>query len=152
MSLLLTSPAFEHNDFIPDEFTCHGLDCPPPLAWENAPPNTKSFVIIMDDPDALGGLWVHWVLFNIPASYNELDAAIDVPDSAISVKNSWGKTGYGDHAHQAEHIDIILGYMLWILFYLWMKKQQRKTLNMLCKAIFLRQVSSFVNILKSNPS
>ncbi|HAT2065154.1 TPA: YbhB/YbcL family Raf kinase inhibitor-like protein [Legionella pneumophila] len=95
MSLLLTSPAFEHNDFIPDEFTCHGLDRPPPLAWENAPPNTKSFVIIMDDPDALGGLWVHWVLFNIPASYNELDAAIDLPDSAVSVKNSWGKTGYG---------------------------------------------------------
>ncbi|STY13948.1 Phosphatidylethanolamine-binding protein [Legionella pneumophila] len=118
MSLLLTSPAFEHNDFIPDEFTCHGLDRPPPLAWENAPPNTKSFVIIMDDPDALGGLWVHWVLFNIPANYNELDAAIDLPDSAVSVKNSWGKTGYGGPCPLEEHIDIFLGYMLWISFYL----------------------------------
>lgn len=118
MSLLLTSPAFEHNDFIPDEFTCHGLDRPPPLAWENAPPNTKSFVIIMDDPDALGGLWVHWVLFNIPANYNELDAAIDLPDSAVSVKNSWGKTGYGGPCPPRGTHRYFLGYMLWISFYL----------------------------------
>lgn len=95
MSLSLTSPAFEHNAFIPDEFTCHGADYPPPLMWKDPPKNTKSFVLIMDDPDAPMGVWIHWILFNIPANCRELDAAIDIPDSAISSQNSWGKTGYG---------------------------------------------------------
>ncbi|KGP64416.1 kinase inhibitor [Legionella norrlandica] len=95
MSLLLKSPAFDHNELIPDEFTCNGADYPPPLIWEDAPQDTKSFVLIMDDPDAPTGIWVHWVLFNLPASCDELDAAIDIPEPAISGKNSWGNTGYG---------------------------------------------------------
>ena len=91
--MILESPVFAHNEFIPREYTCNGADHSPPLVWSNAPKNTQSFVLIMDDPDAPMGLWVHWILFNLPADCHEL--GVDVPLKAISAQNSWGKTGYG---------------------------------------------------------
>lgn len=62
----LTSPEFENNQPIPARFTCEGEDINPALAIENAPPGAKSFALIVDDPDAPMGTWVHWVVFNIP--------------------------------------------------------------------------------------
>jgi len=65
-SMKLTSSAFEHNQMIPRQYTCQGEDINPPLQISNIPDGTKTLALIMDDPDAPMGTWVHWVVFNIP--------------------------------------------------------------------------------------
>lgn len=110
--MILESPAFAHNQFIPRDYTCNGANHSPPLVWNNVPKNTQSFVLIMDDPDAPMGLWVHWILFNLPADCLELKTGIGVPSKAISARNSWGKTGYGGLALQAVLIAISSSSML----------------------------------------
>ena len=65
-NMKLTSPAFEHNQAIPSEYTCDGLDISPELNIEGIPDNTKSLVLINDDPYAPVGTWDHWIVFNIP--------------------------------------------------------------------------------------
>ena len=86
------------ND-IPPEFTCDGLDVSPPLEWSGVPANAKSLVLIVDDPDAPMGTWVHWVLFNIPASAAGLPAEIPadaaLENGARHGTNDFGKLGYG---------------------------------------------------------
>ena len=64
----LSSFAFSQGGEIPRQYTCEGDNISPPLKWENPPAGTKSYVLIMDDPDAPGQTWIHWVLFNIPAN------------------------------------------------------------------------------------
>src|SRR5690242_4680187 len=71
-TMKLLSNAFETGGLIPPIYTCDGQNISPPLNWENAPANTKSFVLIMDDPDAPVGTWDHWLLFNIPSTVNSL--------------------------------------------------------------------------------
>jgi Raf kinase inhibitor-like YbhB/YbcL family protein len=99
MTLELTSPAFAQGQPIPVKYTCKGEDISPALAWGDPPAGTQSFALIMDDPDAPVGTWVHWVLFNIPASARGLPEAFpadaSLPDGSLSGKNSWGRTGYG---------------------------------------------------------
>ena len=68
MTLSITSPAFKNGSPIPAVYTCISKDVSPALAWSGPPSATKSFALIMDDPDAPGGTWVHWVIYNIPAS------------------------------------------------------------------------------------
>ncbi|ABV75514.1 hypothetical protein A1C_06455 [Rickettsia akari str. Hartford] len=69
MTFIITSTAFKHNDRIPDKFTCKGQNVSPHLEWNNAPSNTKSFALIMDDPDAPvdiappHGIWNHWTIY-----------------------------------------------------------------------------------------
>ena len=72
-ALKLTSPAFEHEGNIPVKYTCEGSNVSPVLEWFGAPSNTKSFALIVDDPDAPGKVWVHWILFNIGPSMNRLE-------------------------------------------------------------------------------
>jgi Raf kinase inhibitor-like YbhB/YbcL family protein len=99
----LTSPNFEHQAKIPKKFTCDGGDISPVLEWTDVPEGTKSFVLIADDPDAPDPAnpkmtWVHWVLYNIPASIRALPEGIapeDLPDGTLSGVNDWKKTGYG---------------------------------------------------------
>jgi Raf kinase inhibitor-like YbhB/YbcL family protein len=67
-SMELTSTAFSHGEPIPAKYSCKGEDVSPQLSWDEPPAGTKSFALIMDDPDAPVGTWVHWVLFNIPAA------------------------------------------------------------------------------------
>ena len=93
MKMNLTSSAFAHNGQIPSEFTCDGSDLSPPLSISDVPQNTKSFVLICDDPDAPVGTWDHWVVFNIPPSTKEIKKGTE--PQGISGKNSWGRTGYG---------------------------------------------------------
>ncbi len=62
----ITSPEFEHNGFIPKKFTCQGEDINPALEIKGIPENAKSLALIVDDPDAPMGTWVHWVVYNIP--------------------------------------------------------------------------------------
>ena len=99
MAMQLTSQAFKHADIIPDRYTCKGSDISPPLKWSGAPEQTKSFALIIDDPDAPMGTWVHWVLYNLPANCDNLPE--NVPDKntlsngGVQGTNSWGRIGYG---------------------------------------------------------
>src|SRR2546428_11827145 len=67
MAFILTSAAFKDGAPIPGKYTCDGVDVSPPLTWSGAPAGTRSVALIADDPDAPGGTWVHWVLYNLPA-------------------------------------------------------------------------------------
>ena len=62
----ISSPEFKNNEFIPRKFTCQGEDINPALVFEDIPANTKTLALIVDDPDAPGGMWVHWVVYDIP--------------------------------------------------------------------------------------
>jgi len=99
--LTLTSSAFAHNGDIPREYTCDGSDTSPPLAWSGAPAGTRSFVLIVDDPDAPDPAapkrtWVHWVLYDIPAATNALEKGVKrLPQGTREGLNDWGRTGYG---------------------------------------------------------
>ncbi|MCK6540103.1 MAG: YbhB/YbcL family Raf kinase inhibitor-like protein [Anaerolineales bacterium] len=99
MSIEITSNAFAQGQPIPAKYSCNGEDVSPALSWGEPPAGTQSFALIMDDPDAPVGTWVHWVLFNIPASARGLPEAFPadatLPDGSLSGKNSWGNTGYG---------------------------------------------------------
>ncbi len=68
MAFTLRSPDFASTGDIPKQFTCSGEDRSPALEWSGAPAGTKSFALIVDDPDAPAGVWVHWVIFNIPGA------------------------------------------------------------------------------------
>ena len=68
MPLTITSPAFKDGDAIPTRYTRDGENISPPLRWHGAPPESRSFVLLVEDPDAPSGMFRHWVLYNIPAS------------------------------------------------------------------------------------
>jgi len=99
----LVSPQFQNQGEIPRKFTCEGDDVSPALTWSDAPEGTKSFALIVDDPDAPDPAnprmtWVHWVLYNIPATSTSLAEAVkekDLPIGALQGRNDWKKTGYG---------------------------------------------------------
>lgn len=96
MTLKILSTAFENESSIPSKYTCTGKDISPPLSWKDEPPNTKSFVLIVDDPDAPVGNWDHWIVFNLPNSTHELtENFTTLPSHALYGKNSWGKSAYG---------------------------------------------------------
>jgi Raf kinase inhibitor-like YbhB/YbcL family protein len=94
MAFQLSSPAFTAGSDIPSRFTCDGEDVPPPLTWTGAPAGTQSFVLIVDDPDAPRGTFTHWVLFDIPATDQELRLDSKGKPVGISGKNSMGNPGY----------------------------------------------------------
>ncbi|MBN1433550.1 YbhB/YbcL family Raf kinase inhibitor-like protein [Candidatus Fermentibacterales bacterium] len=98
----LMSSAFSDGEMIPELYTVDGTDISPPLEWSNPPEGTRSFALICDDPDAPAGTWVHWVIYNIDADVNQLEAGI-LPDpelfeGMLQGKNSWGRIGYGGPA------------------------------------------------------
>jgi hypothetical protein len=103
MSLTITSTAFAPEGAIPSLYTCEGKDVSPPLAWSGAPAATKSFALIVDDPDAPDPAapkmtWVHWVLYDIPASASSLPEAVQtsaLPPGTREGVNDWGRTGFG---------------------------------------------------------
>lgn len=96
MAFIIESSAFSDNTSIPSTYTCDGDNISPPLSWSGEPANTRSFVLIVDDPDAPVGVWDHWLLFNIPAEIHELsDNLTSALNGALGGKNSWGKTNYG---------------------------------------------------------
>lgn len=97
--LELTSEAFVAKGTIPERFTCDGEDVSPPLSWSAPPEGTESFALIMDDPDAPAGTWVHWVLFNIPADKRSLAEGVpaedQLSDGSLHGRNSWRRHDYG---------------------------------------------------------
>ena len=89
----LTS-VFEHGSKIPSVYTCDGDDIPPQLIISEVPEGTKSLALIVDDPDAPVGLFVHWVLYNIPAN-TKIISSEEIPQGAIEGMTNFGRTGYG---------------------------------------------------------
>lgn len=92
--LTLESPAFAPNTVIPQKFTCSGLNYSPELLWHDPNLGTQSYALIVNDPDAPAGNWIHWVLFNIPAQVKQLSERTLTPAGATSGLNSWNVTGY----------------------------------------------------------
>jgi Raf kinase inhibitor-like YbhB/YbcL family protein len=99
MTLSLSSPVFQEGEDIPITYTCDGQDISPPLTWGEPPSETQSFALIMDDPDAPGGVFTHWLLFNLPADSRDLPEAVpphnELENGALQGKNSLGNIGYG---------------------------------------------------------
>ena len=98
-AMQLTSTAFSEGGPIPARFTCDGSDASPALKWSGVPSGAKSLVLLADDPDAPVGTWVHWVLFDLPASSGELkeDAPKSqfLPGGAKQGLNDFKRLGYG---------------------------------------------------------
>jgi phosphatidylethanolamine-binding protein (PEBP) family uncharacterized protein len=78
MEIKIHSSAFKHGGFIPSKFSCEGANVSPQIHWDIASKEVKSFAIIMDDPDAPGGVFVHWVIYNIPGNLRELHEDVTV--------------------------------------------------------------------------
>lgn len=99
MEFKLYSSAFAEGAMIPIKYTCDGVNESPPLNWSDAPKETKSFALIVDDPDAPRGDWVHWVLFNIPASTTNLkenaSMSENYPDVIVQGVNDFKDNLYG---------------------------------------------------------
>lgn len=90
----IKSSAFAHNQTIPKKYTCDGENVNPPLVFSKVPEGTKSLALIMDDPDAPVGLWVHWTLWNISPQTIEIKEN-SVPQGAVEGVTSFGSSGYG---------------------------------------------------------
>lgn len=99
MEIKITSPAFEEGGLIPRKYTCDDADISPPLAWTGVPENTATLALIADDPDAPMGTWVHWVLFNLPASEKGLPEGVpadrELKNGARQGRNDFRRIGYG---------------------------------------------------------
>lgn len=101
MAFALQSPAFGNGAQIPPRYTCEGADISPPLQWSGAPSETRSLVLVVDDPDAPDPAapkmtWVHWVVYNLPPGSTGLAEAVsDLPPGASTGINDWKRHGYG---------------------------------------------------------
>ena len=99
MALTITSGAFTEGHTIPSAYTCEGHDISPPLAWHDPPAGTESFALISDDPDAPGKTWVHWVVYNLPATARQLPEAFSTSkeqaDGTRQGLTDFGRIGYG---------------------------------------------------------
>ena len=99
MSFQISSAAFSSGEAIPKKFTCDGPDVSPQLSWKEVPAATRSLALIMDDPDAPVGTWVHWVLYNLPANTRELPEGMERQEhtatAALQGRNDFRKIGYG---------------------------------------------------------
>lgn len=99
MALHIESPAFQAGGAIPKEFTCEGPDQSPALKWGEPQQGTRSFALIVDDPDAPAGTWVHWVAYNLPASLRGLPQGVPktekIDGGGLQGMNDFRKIGYG---------------------------------------------------------
>ena len=97
----IASTAFANDAAIPSRYTCDGNDVSPPLEWTGAPGGTRSFALVVEDPDAPDPqaptmTWVHWVLYDVPAAVKGLPEAVrEVPPGTLHGLNDWKRTGYG---------------------------------------------------------
>lgn len=99
MSFSLTTSSFKEGETIPTQYTCVGKNVSPPLQWNPPPHGTRSLVLIVDDPDAPVGTWVHWVLFNIPVNETQLPEGVPPKETfhkgARQGLNDFKRVGYG---------------------------------------------------------
>lgn len=94
----LSSPALSAGETVPKAYTCHGQDISPPLNWNRGPQGTGSYAVVLEDPDAPGGLFIHWAIVNIPPTVTNLPEGLprleQLINSEIQAVNDFGKTGY----------------------------------------------------------
>lgn len=90
----IESPEFEHESVMPPKFTCDGEDSAPPLKISGIPKEAKTLALILDDPDAPSGTWVHWLVWNIPAEAT-VSLEGDLPSGSVEGVTNSGNTGYG---------------------------------------------------------
>ena len=99
MELKVTSTAFTEGAMIPKLYTCDGKDISPPLQWSGTPPQAKTIALIADDPDTPVNTWVHWVLFNLPATSKGLPEHVPtdktLPSGAKQGITDFKRVGYG---------------------------------------------------------
>jgi Raf kinase inhibitor-like YbhB/YbcL family protein len=100
LTLVVKAAAFGDGKAIPREYTCQGADRSPEILLENVPPAAQSWALVVDDPDAPGGTFVHWVIWNLPGKLHALPAGappevLDLPDGSRQGKNDFGKVGWG---------------------------------------------------------
>jgi|SRR5579863_5057031 len=102
MPFLLTTPAFAPGGEIPREYTCDGSDISPPLSWSGIPAGTASLVLVVEDPDAPGGVFGHWAAYDIPPDSPGLAAGYHAGRPAAGpgiglreARNDFGRLGYG---------------------------------------------------------
>ncbi len=94
VSLKLSSPAFSNSEMISPIYTCDGADVNPPLVIDGVPADAKSLALIVDDPDATSGDFVHWTLWNISPDTREI-AENTVPQGAVEGMTDFGASGWG---------------------------------------------------------
>ncbi|BES81232.1 YbhB/YbcL family Raf kinase inhibitor-like protein [Pyrodictium abyssi] len=118
-SITVSSPAFPRGGTIPAKYTCDGADVSPPLAIENVPAQARSLLLLVYDPDAPGGVFVHWVLYDVPRGLSALPEGVPrdpaVEGLGLQGRNGFGKTGYngpcpprGDRPHRYVFLVIAL--------------------------------------------
>jgi Raf kinase inhibitor-like YbhB/YbcL family protein len=99
MALDLKSTAFDPNQTIPRKYTCDGPDLSPALQWTGVPRETKTLALVVEDPDAPAGTWVHWVLYDLPGGARELPEGVPttetLPRGGAQGRNDFGRIGYG---------------------------------------------------------
>jgi len=99
MKLKIGSTAFTEGGIIPKQYTCDGADISPPLSWSGIPEGTKSIAVIADDPDAPGGTWVHWVIYNLPSDLKGLPENVPpqktLANGGIQGQTDFRRIGYG---------------------------------------------------------
>ena len=90
MAFTLTTPAFKDGEFVPKQFTCDGADAAPKLEVSDPPGGTRSFALIMDDPDAPKGTFTHWLAYDIPGGGGDLRVT-----ESKTLRNGFDRSGYG---------------------------------------------------------
>lgn len=110
-TLAVTSSAFEEGGTIPEKYSCEGENVPPPLSWSDVPEGTRELVIVLTDPDAPSGTFVHWTVWGIDPSTSGIDG--ELPEGAVEGMSSSGKATYigpcppdGDEPHRY-HFEVI---------------------------------------------
>lgn len=113
--MIITSPAFKNGQSIPRKYGYKNENSSPPLLIDQVPDGTESLALIMDDPDAMkavGKVWVHWVLWNIPSNTQEIKEN-SIPEGSVEGKTDFGEIGYGGPAPpDKEHLYIFKLYAL----------------------------------------
>jgi Raf kinase inhibitor-like YbhB/YbcL family protein len=98
MPLQITATAFPAGGSIPNQYTCDGKDLSPPITWNDPPAKTKSLALVVDDPDAPAGTWVHWVIYDLPAETRALPEGTpkqaELANGGRQGRNDFGKIGY----------------------------------------------------------
>jgi Raf kinase inhibitor-like YbhB/YbcL family protein len=106
MALVLSSPAFANGQKIPTKYTCDGKNVSPPLQWSGAPSETRSFVLILEDPDAPSGVFRHWAVYNLPPECTALPEGVGKGSRAAQLEqgvNDFGHACYDGPCPPAGH-------------------------------------------------
>lgn len=91
----LFSRSFQHQESMPATYTCDGQNISPHLSWSDAPPGVASFALSLTDPDAPGGNFIHWLVYDIPKDISEIPDGGPLPEGVKQVANDFGRRNYG---------------------------------------------------------